>query len=60
MAANQSVDQVVVAGDHDEIKQAVAPFGFEYINTGAHPLPAPAAAGMMEGLRPTLWSTCRR
>lgn len=35
-AQSKHVDQVVVAGDHDEIKQAVAPFGFEYINTGAH------------------------
>ena len=35
-AQSKHVDQVVVAGDHDEIKQAVAPFDFEYINTGAH------------------------
>lgn len=35
-ARSNHVDQVVIAGDDDEIKQAVAPFGFEYINTGMH------------------------
>ncbi len=28
-------DQVVVAGDHDDIKQAVEPYGAQYINTGS-------------------------
>jgi len=30
------VDQVVIAGDHDNIKNAVEAYGYEYINTGGH------------------------
>ena len=29
-------DQVVIAGDHDMIKSAVQPYGYEYISTGTH------------------------
>ena len=35
-AKSKHVDRVVVAGDHDDIKQAIAPFGIQYINTSPH------------------------
>ncbi|RPG09184.1 MAG: 3-deoxy-manno-octulosonate cytidylyltransferase [Phycisphaera sp. TMED24] len=33
-AKSKYVDQVVIAGDHDEIRNAVDPYGFQYISTG--------------------------
>lgn len=35
-ALSKYADQIVIAGDADEIKRAVTPFGFEYAETGAH------------------------
>ena len=35
-AKSSYADQVAIAGDHDDIKSAVEPYGYEYINTGEH------------------------
>ena len=35
-AKSKYVDHVVIAGDHNDIKNAVAPYGYEYIGTGGH------------------------
>ena len=35
-AKSKYADQVVIAGDHNDIKNAVEPYGFEYIPTGGH------------------------
>ena len=35
-AKSKHVGRVVIAGDHDDIKNAVEPYGYEYVNTGKH------------------------
>jgi 3-deoxy-manno-octulosonate cytidylyltransferase (CMP-KDO synthetase) len=35
-AKSDYVDQVVIAGDHDDIKSAVDPYSYKYISTGGH------------------------
>ena len=35
-AKSSYADQVAIAGDHDDIKSAVEPYGYEYISTGEH------------------------